>query len=193
MYPMIRFAKDMARARRAPRLAPLQAHVSTHRCWPWDLDPWMELNNGRTLTLYDLGRIPMAVRIGLTDTLKANGWGITVAGNTVRYRRRIRPFQRFTQVSRLIGWDRRFLYMDQSLWSLGECCNQILLRVAVVRGDQRSGMVPPAEAMAAMGMHDPSPDLPAWVEAWIAAEATRPWPPALPPIAPADRTPDLPA
>lgn len=116
MYPILRFAKEMLKYRRSPRIGMLEAHVSTHRCWPWDLDPWIELNNGRTLTLYDLGRVPMAWRTGILPTLRARGWGITVAGSSPRYRRRIRAFDRFTMVSRTIGWDARFLYMEQSIW-----------------------------------------------------------------------------
>ena len=77
MYPFLRFAKEMLKYRRAPRIGLLEAHVSTHRCWPWDLDPWIELNNGRTLTLYDLGRVPMIFRNGTFDTLRQNGWGIS--------------------------------------------------------------------------------------------------------------------
>ena len=65
-------------------------HVSRHICWPWDLDLWLELNNGRTLTLFDLGRMPLARRTGLEAALRAHGWGLTVAGVSVRYRRRIR-------------------------------------------------------------------------------------------------------
>lgn len=191
MYPILRFLGEVASARRAPRLGPLEPHVSTHRISPLDLDPWWELNNGRTLTIYDLGRIPMAIRLGITDTLKANGWGFTVAGNTVRYRRRIKVFQRVTQVSRTIGWDDRFVYMEQSMWARGECLNHMLLRVAIVGGRARKGLVSPAEFMAALGHSDPSPPLPGWVAAWIEADALRPWPPALPPMS--DRTDDLPA
>ena len=62
MYPFIRMAKELLVFRNAPRLALGDTHISHHICWPWDLDVWMELNNGRTLTLYDLGRIPMAHR-----------------------------------------------------------------------------------------------------------------------------------
>lgn len=190
MYPMLRFAKEMLKFRRSPRIGVLDAHVSTHRCWPWDLDPWIELNNGRTLTLYDLGRLPMAVRTGIIGTMRENGWGITVAGNTVRYRRRIKGFQRFTMVSRTLGWDERFLYMEQSMWRAGECCNHMLLRGAITSAQ---GIVAPARLMQAAGRDPVSPELPGWVQAWIAADAQRPWPPVLPPIAPADRNADLPA
>ena len=38
MYPLLRFVKEMIKFRNAPPLGPLEAHVSTHICWPWDLD-----------------------------------------------------------------------------------------------------------------------------------------------------------
>ena len=179
MYPIVRFAREIMSARRAAPLPPLGAHVSTHRVWPWDLDPWWELNNGRTLTLYDLGRIPMAIRLGITDTLREKKWGFTVAGNSVRYRKRIKLFHRFTQVSRTLGWDDRFLYMEQSMWIERECANHMLLRVAIVGGGRR-GIVAPAEFMAALGYDGPQPELPGWVDAWIKADAQRPWPPLMP-------------
>lgn len=177
MYPLIRFAKEMLKYRNAPGLGPVDPHISTHICWPWDLDPWIELNNGRTLTLYDLGRIPLAMRSGLIPILKQKGWGITVAGNSTRYRRRIRMFDRFTMVSRMIGWDHRFIYMDQSMWKGGECCNQVLIRSAVTSA---KGIVPPSEVVAALGHPPESPELPTWVAAWIEADAARSWPPELP-------------
>ncbi len=190
MYPLLRFAKETLKYRRAPRIGALEPHVSTHRCWPWDLDPWIELNNGRTLTLYDLGRIPMAIRTGIIGTMRENGWGITVAGNSVRYRRRIRAFDRFTMVSRTLGWDERFLYMEQSMWRNGECCNHMLLRGALTSA---KGIVPPAQLMLAAGRDPQSPELPGWVQAWAAADGQRPWPPVLPEILASDRTDDLPA
>lgn len=189
MYPFIRFAKEMLKFRNAPALTADGTHVSTHMCWPWDLDPWIELNNGRTLTLYDLGRIPLASRTGLIGILREKQWGITVAGNSVRYRRRIKAFQRFTMISRVIGWDARFVYMEQSMWSRGECCNHMLVRSAVTGA---RGIVPPAEVMAALGGDPESPALPDWVQAWIKADATRPWPPVIPPEAKADAKGSLP-
>ncbi|MFZ1662651.1 MAG: thioeseterase, partial [Paracoccaceae bacterium] len=77
MYPFVRMVKEGWKFRTASALGLTDTHVSHHICWPWDLDMWVELNNGRTLTLYDLGRIPMAVRTGLIDVLRGNRWGIT--------------------------------------------------------------------------------------------------------------------
>ncbi|WP_413875948.1 thioesterase family protein [Albidovulum sp.] len=175
MYPVLRMAKEIWTNRNAPPLALTEPHLSHHLCWPWDLDIWAELNNGRTLTLYDLGRIPLAMRTGLGRVIRRQGWGITVAGSSVRYRRRVRMFDRVEMVSRCIGWDARFLYMEQSMWRAGECTSHMLLRSAIT---SKTGIVPPAEVLAALGQPAESPDLPGWVGAWIAADADRPWPPA---------------
>ncbi|MFV0384213.1 acyl-CoA thioesterase [Paracoccus sp. (in: a-proteobacteria)] len=177
MYPFLRYAKEIIKFRNAAALGPTEPHVSTHRCWPWDLDPWVELNNGRTLTLYDLGRLPLAHRLGVMAALKRKGWGMTVAGNSTRYRRRIRAFDRFTMISRVVGWDSRFIYMDQSMWKDGECCNQMLVRSAVTSD---KGIVAPALLIEALGHPAESPPMPGWVMNWIEADAARPWPPLVP-------------
>jgi len=174
MYPVFRYGWAMLKARRLPPLGPFETHVSRHRCWPWDIDLWLELNNGRTLTLYDLGRIPLAVRTGLLRVLRERNWGMVVAGCSVRYRRRVRAFDRIEIVSRLLGWDARFLYTEQAMWRGGECANHMLVRSALVSA---AGIVPPAEAAVALGLPPDSPALPPWAAAWIAAEAQRPWPP----------------
>lgn len=175
MYPYLRMAKELWKFRNAPALPILGTHVSTHRCWPWDIDPWMELNNGRTLTIFDLGRIPLGIRTGLKRVLLANGWGLTVAGNTVRYRRRVRAFDRVTIHSRCIGWDHRFLYLEQSMWKGDDCTTHMIIRSAVT---SKEGIVAPERLLAALGHPAESPALPDFVQSWIAAEGIRPWPPA---------------
>ncbi len=176
MYPYIRMFKELWKFRSAPALGIFDTHISHHRCWPWDIDPWRELNNGRTLTLYDLGRIPLGQRTGLHKILKEKRWGLTVAGNTTRYRRRVRLMDRVEMRTRCIGWDKRFLYMEQSMWKGGECTSHILIRSAITSAN---GIVPPAELARAYGLSEESPPLPAWVHAWIEGDAARPWPPVM--------------
>lgn len=102
MYPYLRIAYHMMKTRRAPTLDLFAPHVIETRIWPQDLDLWRELNNGRTLTLYDLGRITMFQRTGLTAMMKREGWVGTVAGASVRYRKRVTLGQKVTLRNRVL-------------------------------------------------------------------------------------------
>ena len=177
MYPLIRLAKELVVHRNATPLPPLGVHVSYHRCWPQDIDVFMEMNNGRILTILDLGRTVLGKRVGLMRALKANGWGLTMAGASVRYRKRIRPFVKFKIVSRAVGWDDRFIYIDQSIWIKGECAAQALYRSAVT---DENGIVGPQRVFDYLGKDNIRPPLPEWAERWIGADAVRPWPPEVP-------------
>jgi acyl-CoA thioesterase FadM len=175
MYPVVRFIKEFIKFRNAPKLPFDGTHVSRHMCMPWDLDLWMELNNGRTLTLYDLGRMILAQRAGLLAAMKRNRWGMTMAGACVRYRRRIRMFDVVEMRSRAVCWDERFIYIEQSMWRKdGECANHIVYRAAVTGKD---GIVPPAQVAMDITGQVPQVETPAWIAKWIEAESLRPWPP----------------
>lgn len=176
MYPFIRMIKEFWVHRNAPALPVYGTHVSHHVCWPWDIDLWVELNNGRTLTLYDLGRTVMAQRVGLLSVAKTRRWGVSVAGAAVRYRKRVRMFDRFEMRSRSLGFDDKFTYVEQSLWRGDVCCSHIVLRTAVT---DAAGIVPSMRVAEALGVDPVSRPLPEWVQTWIAAEALRPWPPEM--------------
>lgn len=175
MYPFLRLTWQGFKHRNDPALSLTGTHISQHICWPWDLDVFAELNNGRVLTLYDLGRFPMSRRIGLMAVLKQQRWGLAVAGASVRYRKRVTLFARITMRTRGICWDDRFFYIEQSMWLAGgECASHILLRSAVTGP---GGIIPPAQVLAAMQQPQVSPAMPGWVAAWSEADGQRPWPP----------------
>lgn len=176
MYPFIRTIKEIITSKARPALPAFGTHVAHHRCWPQDIDVYLEMNNGRILTILDLGRTGLGIRTGLVRALRRNGWGLTMAGVSVRYRKRIRPFVKFRTVSTCLGWDEKFIYLDQSIWIGDDCAVQALYRAAVT---DRAGIVPPAHLLAAMGQNAAAPALPDWVNNWIAAEQTRIWPPVL--------------
>ena len=175
MYPVIRMLWQMWKYRKAESLPLTGTHISHHYCLPWDIDLWLELNNGRTLTLFDLGRIPLAHRVGLISVLRRKRWGLTMAGASVRYRRRILPFEKVEMRSRAICWDDKFVYLEQSMWKKnGECANHILYRSAVTGN---GGIVAPKDVMAELGAKADTPVMPQWVASWISADMHRPWPP----------------
>ena len=177
MYPFLRLATNMITASREPALGTDATHISTHIAMPWDIDMFMEVNNGRLLSLYDLGRFGLAVRIGLIATLRREGWWLTVAGSSVQYRRRLLAFQRYTMHSQAVGRDERFFYLSQSMWRGDTALSHAFFRTAVV---DKGGIVETDRVAVAMGRQDWNPDLPQYARNWIEAEATRPWPPAGP-------------
>lgn len=176
MYPFLRMTAHLLRARRAAALPILGTDVTAMRCWPTDIDLFMEMNNGRILTLYDIGRFNLSVRTGLLRVLRKERWGLVVAGASVRYRARIRPFQRFEIRTRVLGWDARFVYLEQAMWRDKTCCSNLLIRTGVT---ERGRLVASERVTAALGIDGPPPELPDWARAWIEADETRPWPPGL--------------
>jgi acyl-CoA thioesterase FadM len=150
-------------------------HISNHICWPWDLDLWLELNNGRTLTLYDLGRLVLFKRYGLLSLSKTKRWSMPMAGASVRYRKRIRVFERFEMRSRGLCWDDRFFYIEQSIWKKnGECAGHIVYRSAFA---DSTGIINPDKVIQALDVNVERPQIPNWIASWIEAENNRPWPP----------------
>lgn len=175
MYPFLRLVTVTLSERRKPPMDLFETHDLPLRCLPWDLDGYGEMNNGRVLTLYDLGRFAFGIRVGLAEVLRRQRWGLVVAGSSVRYRARITGVQRVTLRTRLLGWDARFLYLEQGMWRGETCCNHALLRTGVTR---KGRLVPVEDVARAMEHAGASPPLPEWVTAWIEADGLRPWPPS---------------
>lgn len=177
MYPVSRLFLSAMNAKRRQKTDPLTFDAvseMTFRCRPWDLDMFMEMNNGRILTLYDLGRFDLSIRCGLLDLLKKQRWGLAVAGSSVRYRKRVRLFDKVTMRSQMIGMDDRWFYMAQSMWVGGEPTSAALLRTCITA---KGRSVTTAEVREAFGIKDWTVEVPDWVRNWDEADKTRPWPP----------------
>src|ERR1700676_5067864 len=92
----------------APFRRRLRLLDSSHvRIWvlPNDLDLNMHMNNGRYLTILDLGRIDLLLRQGLASTFVKNGWRPVIGGAVIRYRFGLRPFESLVVSSRVLCWD----------------------------------------------------------------------------------------
>jgi acyl-CoA thioesterase FadM len=174
MYPFFRMTAASASERAQTAARDFRHPRGDHDLLPLDADIFWEMNNGRILTFYDLGRFALGQRIGLIRTLREQGWGLVVAGSSVRYRARIRPFQRFELRTRLLGWDERFIYIEQAMWRGDVACNHALMRTGVT---EKGRLVETRRVADAMGLSPDSPPLPDWAASWADADAKRPWPP----------------
>ena len=174
MYPIIRFITTCIHAFLSDRITINDVAETDFRIRPWDIDMFLEVNNGRVLTLYDLGRFDLSIRMGLAKALKENKWGLVVAGSTVRYRRRIRMFEKVTIYTRVVGYEDRWIYIQQSMWVKGEPASSILLRTGIT---SRGKVIPASDVLDALNITHWQPKLPGWVKEWIHSEQSRAWPP----------------
>lgn len=174
MYPLLRTTKELWLNRKAKPLTIGEDHVTRIVAWPWDIDIFLDLNNGRVLTLFDLGRLGLFQRMGILKALKTKGWYGTVAGTAIRYRKRITMFQKLELRTRIVGWDDRFTYFEQAFWRGDDCAAHAVVRTAITSG---KGIVPTVDVARALGLPEVSPDLPDWIQHWSRAEDIRHWPP----------------
>ena len=102
MYRYLRTAKCLLIDSLRPKIFLTDIHISYLLCWPWDIDMWGELNNGRALSLFDLGRYGFYLRAGLLKGFLKYKIYALVARASVRYRHRIPTFGRLKMRTRLV-------------------------------------------------------------------------------------------
>jgi acyl-CoA thioesterase FadM len=90
------------------------------RTWPHDLDLNLHINNGRYLTLMDLGRMQLLVRLGLLGPVVKNLWMPVIGAAHIRFRKSLSPFQSFELRTRIVSWDEKWIYIEQNFVSKGE-------------------------------------------------------------------------
>jgi acyl-CoA thioesterase FadM len=155
-------------ALRRPRLGPLDESVVPLRVLPNDLDTNLHLNNGRYLTLMDLGRVDLLIRLGVVREMRRRRWGGVVASLTVRFRRPLNLFQRFDLRTRLLCWDERWFYMEHRFTRGEDTLAVAVVRARFMAADGRR--LPPAEVVAATEHAMDSPPMPPGVREWVEAE-----------------------
>lgn len=153
---------------RRPRLDITGLSTLTFRVWPLDLDLNLHLTNSRYMSLMDLGRLDLILRSHTWRAMRRGRLGVVLGGTAIRFRRSLAPFKRFTLTSKVLGWDERWIYVEQVFTGPeGVACHAVL-RTAFVKAGK---IVSPNDALALADRQQPSPALPGWVNQWAEVEA----------------------
>lgn len=162
MYPYLRLTRVLFQSKLKPKLDFHSEEFDTIKLsvWPQDIDPFLELNNGRYVTLLDLGRFAYGARVDIKDFLKKNQWSLTITGTYNEYRYRLRLFQKFELKTKIIGCDKDWFYFFQKLERNGKTHMASVVKFAFT---SQKGIVKPEEVINAMGeVFDPT-QLPKWI------------------------------
>src|SRR5699024_8284960 len=83
----LRLLLFMIRVRVASRLSICDSSHTASRVNLADLDVQRHMNNGRFLSIMDLGRMDLMLRSRFWDRISRQGWYPVVAGQTITYRK----------------------------------------------------------------------------------------------------------
>ena len=158
---LARLAATHARSVRAPPLGVLEEARLPLRVWPDEMDAYLHLNNGRYLTMMDAGRYQLFLRTRLWQEMRKRGWSPVLGSAAVRFRRELKPLQEVELVTRIAGWNDRWLYIEHRVEREGRVHALAAVRVVTRAGKAR---VAPAELLASVGYEGQAPQPPAIVE-----------------------------
>jgi acyl-CoA thioesterase FadM len=133
------------------------------RVWPNDLDLNWHVNNGRYLALADIGRIDWFVRTGVLGVARQQRASPVVGDAIAKFRRDLKLWQAFEIHTRLLGWDRRWGFIEHRFVR-----DRRVLGVVAVRGIFKGpdGPLVPGVLLAGLSHAASSPELPPWVNSF---------------------------
>jgi len=139
----------------------------TMRVLPTDLDLLMHVNNGIYLSLMDFGRWSMVFRNGVYQACKKNGWYAVVAGETIKFKKSLELWDKFTLRTQIVGHDEKNFYIQQKFICRGKLMATGLVKVRFLK--KKGGMVSPLEVYQALNMQVENITTELGVE-WLALE-----------------------
>lgn len=129
----------------------------------WDLDHNLHLNNAKYLKFMDKCRLEHSIVTGLLDRMIKAHCNAVVANAEIAYVRELRPYQRFTLNTHILGWDEKYMYYEQQFESQGKLHTHALLRVIHF---YNSKVISPQAVQEITGLNLESPELPSYIEDW---------------------------
>lgn len=167
MNLLLRMIRVLLAAMAGSRIDPLGESVVRLRVWLNDLDTNLHMNNGRYLTIMDLGRLDFIVRTGLGGIMLRRRWRPMVGSAVIRFRRGLAPFERYDLTTRVVWWDDKWFWIEQRFEREGA-----VVALGAIKGLFRdpTGNVPTADVLSPLGVTGPPREIPDWIAAWRDAE-----------------------
>ena len=164
MNMYLRLLLFLLRVRAKSALSIWDTSHASFRVNPADLDVQRHMNNGRYLSIMDLGRMDLMLRSGFWKRITDAGWYPVVAGQTITYRRSLTLGQRFELATRVIGYDERWIYMEQVFRRGDTVIADAIVRARFLRSS--GGSVDVQEVLDLVGQPPADLMLPDWAETW---------------------------
>jgi acyl-CoA thioesterase FadM len=159
VFPWLRLIRVAFSLIAAPRVDLLATTRISLRVWPNDLDINLHVNNGRYLALADVARMHWFARTGALSVARRHKSFPVVGDAIAKFRRDLKVLQTFEIQTRLIGWDRKWGFLEHRFVR-----NDRVIGVVAIRGIFKGpgGPIEPGLLLTELAHAAPSPQLPEW-------------------------------
>lgn len=128
MNLLLRFIRVMIHAFFRSTIDLSKESVVVFRVFPHDIDLNIHMTNSRYLSLMDLGRVDLMLRSPLAKPVITGQWKAVLGSVTLQFRRPLKLFQKISLHTRVIGWDQKWIYLEQKTIS-----NHQLMSTAIAK------------------------------------------------------------
>lgn len=140
------------------------------RVWPTDCDLNLHMNNGRYLTFMDLGRTHLMAQAGMLKEFLRRRWLPVLGAAEITFIRPLPPFARFELVTRVVTWDEKYVYLEQTFEHEGRLCAHAYVKGLFL---ERGTKVPNADVVRVIGYEGEPPAMPPALEHWAALTVSK--------------------
>ena len=137
------------------------------RSWPTDCDSNFHVNTARYFVFMELARFDLSLKSGLFSYCLKNKIALLVMGAKITYRREIKPFKRINIRTKVIGYDERFMYIEQRIISNLGTHSKGYLRIAMYKDGK---FFNPDNLVSDLNLTFEQQPFPEDVKLWIEAE-----------------------
>jgi acyl-CoA thioesterase FadM len=146
-----------------PSLSVLDEDRIRMHVWPQDIDLNLHMNNARYLSVMDYARMHLLARARILEHIVRSHWQPLVGAVWMTYRRSLPLFSTFTIASRLVCWDERWFYIEQTFSG-----HEGLAAIGWVKGMLRDqdGSLDPQRVIDRVAPGAVSPPMPESITQW---------------------------
>lgn len=141
-----------------------QSSIVKLRVLPTDLDLNFHMNNGRYLTLMDIGRTDLVVRVGLSKIILKEKLSAVAAGININFFKPLNPFDSYELHTSVITWDESWFYLRQNFIKDKKIMASAVAKTCFLKNGKR---MDPAILVEMLGEHKNQPPMPKYLSELI--------------------------
>lgn len=162
-----RFVLTFFRGRNRSRVTLGETTEVSMRVMPMDIDFLMHVNNGMYLSYLDHGRMDMIFRNGMFEVCKKKNWYGVVAGESIKFKKSLKLFDKFTIQTIFKGHDDKYFFVQHKILKRGEVMATAIVKIRFLK---KSGGTVPIRDIISELKHMPENKIESLSEEWHGLE-----------------------